>query len=97
MSKAIKVMFYVYGLYSPVYKKIYIGFTSDLENRIFLHNNPINKGFTSRFRPWIIIYTEEVPDKATAMKREKQLKSAKGRLFIKTFIPADNYSSPKLP
>jgi putative endonuclease len=80
-------MYYVYGLYSPEYKKIYIGFTSDLERRLFFHNNPINKGYTSKFRPWIIIYSEEQPDKKSAMQREKQLKSAKGRLFIKTFIP----------
>jgi len=80
-------MYYVYGLYSPAYKKIYIGFTSDLENRLFLHNNPINNGYTSRFKPWIILYSEELYDKKTAILREKQLKSAKGRLFIKSFIP----------
>ena len=80
-------MYFVYGLYSPGYKKIYIGFTSDLEGRLLLHNNPINNGYTSRFRPWIVIYSEELPDKRTAMRREKELKSAKGRLFIKTFIP----------
>jgi len=80
-------MYYVYGLYSPEYKKFYIGFTSDLERRLFFHNNQEKKGYTSKFRPWIIIYSEEQPDKKSAMKREKQLKSAKGRLFIKTFIP----------
>jgi putative endonuclease len=80
-------MYFVYGLYSPGYKKIYIGFTSDLERRLFFHNNPINRGYTSRFRPWIVIYSEVQPYKRAAMRREKQLKSAKGRLFIKTFIP----------
>jgi len=80
-------MYFVYGLYSPGYKKIYVGFTSDLERRLFFHNNSINKGYTSRFRPWIVIYSEEQPDRRAAMRREKQLKSAKGRLFIKTFIP----------
>ena len=82
-----EVMYYVYGLFSPGYKKIYIGFTADLEERIFLHNHPISKGYTSRFKPWILIYSEEQPDKKSAMIREKQLKSARGRLFIKTFIP----------
>ena len=80
-------MYFVYGLYSPKYKKIYIGFTSDLDKRLFLHNNPINNGYTSRFKPWIKIYSEELQDKHSAMIREKQLKSAQGRLFIKTFIP----------
>ena len=92
-------MYFVYGLYSPGHNKIYIGFTSDLETRLFFHNNPINKGYTSRFRPWIIIYKEEVPDKTVAIKREKQLKSAKGREYIKTFIPSlkPNNTSTNLP
>jgi putative endonuclease len=80
-------MYHVYGLYSPGYNKIYIGFTSDLEQRLFLHNNPINNCYTSRFKPWIIIYSEECQYKKVAMSREKQLKSARGRLFIKSFIP----------
>jgi putative endonuclease len=80
-------MYYVYGLYSPEYKKIYVGFTSDLDQRLFFHNNQLKNSYTSKFRPWILIYSEEVLDKTSAMKREKQLKSAKGRLFIKSFIP----------
>jgi putative endonuclease len=80
-------MYFVYGLYSPGYKKIYIGFTSDLEKRLFYHNNPISKGYTSRFKPWVIIYSEELPDKQSAMRREKQLKTARGRQFIKSHIP----------
>jgi len=69
------------------YDKIYIGFTSDLERRLFFHNNSTDKHYTLKFRPWIIIYSEELPDKKSAMLREKQLKSAKGRLFVKTYIP----------
>jgi putative endonuclease len=80
-------MYFVYGLYSPGHKKIYIGYTSDLEKRLFSHNNPINDCYTSRFKPWIVIYSEELKDKKTAMRRERQLKSAKGREFVKSFIP----------
>jgi putative endonuclease len=40
------------------------------------------KGWTIKFRPWILIYKEEYELKVDAMKREKQLKSAKGREFI---------------
>jgi putative endonuclease len=80
-------MYYVYGLYSLEYNKIYIGFTSDLERRLFFHNSQLNKGYTSKFRPWTIIYSENQPDKKSAMEREKQLKTARGRQFIKSFIP----------
>ncbi|WP_343030475.1 GIY-YIG nuclease family protein [Fulvivirga aurantia] len=40
------------------------------------------KGYTVRYRPWEVIYTEEHSNKSEALKREKQLKSAKGRQFI---------------
>ncbi len=80
-------MFYVYCLYSSKYNKIYIGFTSDLDKRLYFHNNTTNNTYTSKFRPWIIIYSEELTDKKSAMIREKQLKSARGRIFLKSFIP----------
>jgi putative endonuclease len=77
------MLFYVYVLFSPAWDKIYIGFTSDLETRIKSHNELATKGWTTKFRPWIIVHTESFDSKALAMKREKQLKSAKGRLFIR--------------
>ena len=76
-------MFYVYVLYSVDYQKIYVGFTSNIESRLFAHNHPSNKGWTKNFQPWNILYTEQYENKSDAMKREKQLKSAKGREFIK--------------
>ncbi|MDO8991947.1 GIY-YIG nuclease family protein [Daejeonella sp.] len=75
-------MFTVYVLHSPSYNKIYIGFTSDLENRLKSHNIFASKGWTIQFRPWVLIYTEEYTSKAEAMKREKNLKGAKGRAEI---------------
>lgn len=80
-------MFYVYALYSARYMKIYIGFTSNLEQRLFSHNHPLNKGFTGKYKPWELLYSESHDDKKYAMKREKQLKTAQGRLFIKSLIP----------
>ena len=76
-------MFFVYVLYSVDYQRIYIGFTSNIESRLFAHNHPSNKGWTKNFQPWKILYTEQYENKSDAMKREKQLKSAKGREFIK--------------
>ena len=40
------------------------------------------KGWTIHFRPWKIIYTEEYSTKSEALKREKYLKSGKGREFV---------------
>ena len=75
-------MFTVYVLYSPSFKKIYIGYTSDLANRLDSHNIFAKKGYTVKFRPWELVYSEEYNTKTEAVRREKQLKSAKGREFI---------------
>ena len=76
----------VYVLYSPSTNKIYIGFTSDLEARLKSHNELATKGWTIKFRPWILAYHEKFDSKAEAMKRERELKTAKGRQFIRKEI-----------
>jgi putative endonuclease len=75
-------MFKVYVLHSASFDKIYIGFSFDLETRILYHNELGKKGFTLRFRPWTLVYTETLETKSDAMKRERELKSAQGRKFI---------------
>jgi putative endonuclease len=75
-------MFTVYVLYSPAFKKIYVGYTSDLAQRIRSHNELAIKGWTIKFRPWKIIHTESFDTKHAAMRREKELKTAKGREWI---------------
>jgi putative endonuclease len=75
-------MFTVYVLHSEAFNKIYIGYTSDLDSRFLSHNQLATQGYTVKFRPWKIIHTEIFETKSLAMKREKQLKSAKGRTFI---------------
>ena len=79
-------MFTVYVLYSKSHQKIYIGYTSNLEERLISHNVLGTKGYTLKYRPWELIYSEVYEDKASAMKREKQLKSSRGRDFIKNII-----------
>ncbi len=79
-------MFTVYALYSKSYNKIYIGMTSNFHERFKSHNELGRKGWTKNFRPWIIIYKEEYPDKPAALKREKQLKNSAGRSFIRSLI-----------
>ena len=74
-------MFTVYVLYSQKYDQIYIGYTSDLENRFLSHNELATKGYTIKYRPWVIAYTEEFETKSEAMKREAQLKTGNGRAF----------------
>jgi len=81
-------MFTVYVLYSEVHDKIYVGFTSNLSQRLLSHNELGTKGWTIKFRPWKLVYKEEFQLKGEAMQREKELKSAKGRSFIWSLIKA---------
>ena len=81
-------IFTVYVLYSEKYDKIYIGYTSHLINRFHAHNSLAKKGYTIKYRPWIVCHTEVFSSKNEATLREKQLKSYQGRLFIRnTIIP----------
>lgn len=80
---------YVYAVYNRKNKKTYIGQTEDLEERLKLHNRKTFVGsYTSRFDGnWELIYKEHVKTREEALIREKQLKSYRGREFVKKFIP----------
>ena len=76
----------VYVLYSEKYDRLYIGFTSNLIERMKSHNILGKGGYTSRFRPWFVVYLEFFEEKADSLKREKQLKTSGGRTFIRSKI-----------
>jgi putative endonuclease len=81
-------MYYVYAIYNKAVNKFYIGQTEDLEFRLVVHNQKLLKGYTSRFDGnWKLIYSEKCQSRKEALIREKQLKTYRGRQFIKTFIP----------
>ncbi len=75
----------VYILYSPTKEKYYIGYTSNLEDRIIRHNQK-SKGFTGNTNDWEVVYTEKYETKEVAMQRELQIKSWKSRLKIQELI-----------
>jgi putative endonuclease len=79
-------MFKVYVLFSQKFNKIYIGFTSNIEQRMLSHNELGVKGYTLKYRPWELVYEESFHTKAEAMKREKELKSSRGRNWIREDI-----------
>jgi putative endonuclease len=78
--------FYTYVLYAPKTDKIYIGYSANPANRFIAHNHPQSKGYTSKFQPWTLIHIEKFDNKEDAMKREKELKSHRGRDFIRDLI-----------
>ncbi|GMQ32947.1 MAG: GIY-YIG nuclease family protein [Cytophagales bacterium] len=78
--------FVVYILFSPSTGKTYTGMTSDLITRFHFHNQKSTKGFTKKFRPWIVVHVEFFQVKKEALNREQELKTGKGRDWIKNFI-----------
>jgi putative endonuclease len=78
-------MNYVYILKSNKDLKRYVGLTNNLERRISLHNDGKVQATKNR-RPFELIYFEEIEDRIVAVKREKFLKSGKGREFLNSIL-----------
>ncbi|MFZ2199575.1 MAG: GIY-YIG nuclease family protein [Microgenomates group bacterium] len=75
-------MYFVYILKSSNYPKTYVGITDNLARRINQHNNGLHF-YTKKYLPWKIIHEEQVENRITARSREKYLKSAAGRKWIR--------------
>ena len=75
-------------MYNRKHQKIYIGQTINIALRELLHHaKTFDNSYTARFDgEWEIIYKEAIRSRQQALIREKQLKSYRGRLFIKKFI-----------
>ncbi len=73
--------FIVYILFSQNKNRFYIGFTSNLEERVIRYNQK-SKGFTGSTNDWRVVYTENYVSKEEAHKRELQIKSWKSKLKI---------------
>lgn len=78
-------MYYVYILKSEITGKHYIGSTSDIETRLLYHNKGINRS-TKHGVPWKLIYSEKLPNKHSALTRERQIKNYKGGEAFKKLI-----------
>lgn len=80
-------MFSVYAIYNEVHDNIYIGQTNNIIDRLNLHNTGTFKGYTSRYKgEWIIVHQEQFQTRAEALIRERQLKSFRGREFVRNKI-----------
>lgn len=66
--------YYVYILQSISRRVLYIGFTGDLEHRLFQHKTHYFEGFAAKFNCERMVYFESFGRVVTAIEREKQLK-----------------------
>ena len=66
--------YYTYILFSPVYKKFYIGQTQNFSNRIAYHNSGRVKS-TKAYLPWEKVLVLDKESRSAAMMLEKKLKN----------------------
>ena len=80
-------MFCVYILQNPT-GRFYIGHTDNLGIRIMNHNrsDKIAGKFTRKNGPWILVWSEEYPDRAAAMRREREIKNWKSARRIRDHL-----------
>jgi putative endonuclease len=78
-------MYYTYVLKSLKDGNLYIGQTSDIEKRLTEHNSGLCKSTKSRI-PFKLIHQEEFKTRSEAMKREKELKTGRGRESIRKML-----------
>jgi len=69
--------FYIYILASKRNGTLYIGFTSNLSQRIFEHKNHLLPGFTDTYNVDKLVYFERFEDVHDAIAYEKRLKEWK--------------------
>ena len=77
---------WVYAIISQADNRIYVGMSEDYSRRLSEHNSGKTRS-TKGYRPWRLLYKEEVTTRIEARKREKYLKSGAGKEFLKSLDP----------
>lgn len=87
-------MFYIYVLRSKKDTKLYTGYTSNLKDRLRLHNEGKVVSTKNRF-PFELIYYEACLNQQDSTHREKYLKTAWGKRYLKSRLK--NYLTGQSP
>jgi len=79
--------YFVYILYSSKIDRYYVGFSTDVNNRLSYHSSvTYNRIWTKRGIPWDLKFKQAFADKRSALKAEKYIKRMKSRVFIENLI-----------
>ena len=73
----------VYILFSEKLNKFYIGFTTDLEERLQYHQTAETRKFTYNATDWIVFLTIECKSKEQGLAIEKHVKAMKSSIYIR--------------
>lgn len=80
-----KLQYCVYILLSKKDQKFYIGYTSNLKQRLTAHFNGESLSTAPR-RPFNLIFCEYFLSKSDALRREKYLKTSSGKKGLRLII-----------
>jgi putative endonuclease len=80
-----KEKYYVYILQSLKDFSFYIGQCQDLDCRMSKHFDGMSK-YTASKRPWRLVYFEVYQTRREALKREKDIKMMKSKIYIQRLI-----------
>ena len=78
--------YFTYILYSEKCDKYYVGQTMNLVRRIDEHNIGKGGAFSSSCLPWKLVYQEFFSSRSDAIRREKEIKNKKSRVYIENLI-----------
>lgn len=84
------MFYFTYVLRSKKDSKLYTGCTRQLQKRLDEHNLGYNLSTKGR-GPFELIYFEACQSKEAALKREKQLKSGRGKQYLKNRLGASYF------
>ena len=78
-------MFFVYILQSQKDFSYYVGQCDDLDKRMSKHFDGMSK-YTASKRPLRLVYFEVLSSRTAALKREKEIKGKKSRIYQESLI-----------
>lgn len=79
-------MAFLYIIKSGKDGSFYIGSSKNVENRLLDHNIRSTDKYTSKKRPWKIVYIREYKTLNEAIKEERRLKKCKSKKYLKWLI-----------
>ena len=84
----IKVPCCLYILQSEISSRYYVGISADPQRRLEFHNSK-ERGFTSRYRPWTLVYVKQYSTRKDAQQAEQKVKSWKSRIMIGRLVTGE--------
>ncbi len=80
--------YWLYILHTESANRYYIGQSENPERRLEFHNT-IEKGFTSRYRPWKLVFKREFETRQESVRVEKLIKGWKSSKKISKLISGE--------